>query len=151
MRGFTLVEMIISLLVLSSGLLAVGQMLFVAASSGSFSRSKGSAAIVAQDRLESLADLYRRDPSSEDLSPGSHGPQQIEILNPADGTTLNRYNILWNVEPVPDPRPGKVVDAKLVRVTIAPALPGGGSNSKPGLNKTVNVSTILSPRTRWHL
>jgi prepilin-type N-terminal cleavage/methylation domain-containing protein len=151
MRGFTLVEMMIALLVLTSGLLAVGQMLFVAAASGSLSRSKESAAIAAQDRLESLANLYRKDPSAEDLKPGSHGPQQVEVINPIDETALNLFNVLWNVESVSDGRPGKVLEAKLVRVTIVPALPSGEANSKPGLNKTLNVSTILSPRMRWHL
>lgn len=148
MRGFSLVEMMVALLVLSTGLLAVGQMLFVAAASGSLSRSKASAVVAAQDRLESLASLYRQDPSSADLAPGSHGPQQIEITNPGDGTALNRYSVQWNVEPVPDPRPGKSLGAKLVRVTIAPVSAGGDPNSQPGMNKIVNVSTILGSRAR---
>ncbi len=151
MRGLSLIEMMIALLVLTSGLLAVSQMLFVAASSGSLSRSKGSAAVAAQDRLESLANLYRRNPASADLAPGIHGPQQVEVLNPEEGTTLNRYSVVWNVESVPDPRPGKLLEAKLVRITIAPVLEGGGPNSKPGLNNVLNVSTILCARTRWHL
>jgi len=148
MRGFSLLEVMIALLVLTAGLLSAGQILFVAASSNSLARSKGAAAIVAQDILESLATDYQHDFSAADLVPGNHGPRLAQVKDPVDGRVLNCYSILWNVFPVPDPRPGKTLDAKLVTVTIAPALPNGEMNSKPGMNKILNVSTILSRRTR---
>ncbi len=144
MRGFGLVEMMIALLVLIFGLLSAGHVLFVAASSGSLARSKGTAAIAAQSMLESLTGLYRQRPSTADLSLGSHGPRETEVVNPGDGSTLNRYSITWNVRSVPDPRPTRRLDARLVMVTVTPALPGGIPNSKPGLNKILSVSTILS-------
>jgi len=147
MRGFTLIEMMLALVVLTFGLLIAGQMLFVSASSGSLARSKGTAAIIAQHKLESLASLYQQDPSTADLAFGDHGPEQTEIKNPANGTTLNRNNISWSVSAVPDPR-GILPDSSLVTVTVTPALSGGGENSKPGLNKILNVTTIFSPRTR---
>ncbi len=147
MRGFTLIEMMLALVVLTFGLLIAGQMLFVSASSGSLARSKGTAAILAQHKLESLAGLYQQDPSTADLALGNHGPEQTEIQNPANGTILNRNNITWSVSTVPDPR-GIIPVSKLVTVTVTPALPGGGENSKPALNKILNVTTIFSPRMR---
>jgi hypothetical protein len=120
----------------------------MAASSGSLARSKGTAAIAAQNTLESLAALYQQDPSATDLALGRHGPRQMQVLNPADGSTLNRYSTEWEVRPVSDPRPDRILDAKLVSVTITPVFSSGALNSKPGMNKIVNVSTILSLRGR---
>ena len=148
MRGFSLLEVMIALLVLTAGLLSAGQALFVAASSGSLARSKGAAAIAAQDMLESLSASYQQDPSNADLALGGHGPRQTQVTNPVDNSVLNRYSITWEVRPVPDPRAGKTLDAKLLTVTVAPALPGGEMNSKPWMNKILNVSTILSMRMR---
>jgi prepilin-type N-terminal cleavage/methylation domain-containing protein len=148
MRGFSLIEMMIALVVLTFGLLTAGQMLLIAASSSSLARSKGAAAIIAQDRLESLASLYQQDPSNSDLLLGDHGPLQTEIANSANETILNRYRITWNVSAVPDPRPGLRLDSRRVSVRITPALPGGAENSKPGMNKILNVSTILGPSAR---
>ena len=148
MRGFTLIEMMIALAVLTFGLLMAGQMLFVAASSGSLARSKGTAAIIAQHKLELLASLYQQDPSAADLTFGRHGPEQTDVINPASEIVLNRDNVAWNVSLVPDARPGIVPDCRLVTVTVTPALLGGEENSKPGLNKILNVTTIFSPRMR---
>ncbi len=148
MQGFSLIEMMIALLVLTFGLLSAGQMLFVAASSGSLARSKSAAAIAAQSKLESLAALYQQDPLALDLAAGYHGPVQVNLLNPADASTLNLFRIEWNISPVPDPRPGMALDGKLVKVTVIPSLPGGRPNNRPRFNKILSVSTIISPRTR---
>jgi len=144
--GFGLIELMVALVVLTFGLLATGQLFFIAAGSSSLSGSKGSAAISAQNALESLAALYQQNPSAADLAPGNHGPREAQVTNPADGTALNRYAISWIVSSVPDPRPGKTVDAKLVRVTVVPSYPGGVANNRPPLNKTLNVTTIFSPK-----
>jgi prepilin-type N-terminal cleavage/methylation domain-containing protein len=146
MSGFSLIEMMIALVVLTFGLLSAGQMLFTAAASDSLARSSGSAAIVAQDRLEFLGDLYQRDPLAADLVTGHHGPVQTGIVNPTDAGTLNLYRIEWDVVPVPDPRPGNLLAAKLVTVTVAPIRTDGALNNKTRLNKTVNVGVVLSQR-----
>ncbi len=143
-QGFSLIELMSALFILTIGLLGISQLLCVAASSGSLARAKSTAAIAAQNQLESLADLYSRNPLAEDLRIGSHGPQQVQVVNPTDGTVLNRYNVDWTVSGIFDPRPGKVVDARLVRVTITPIRSGGEANSRPALNKTLNITTILS-------
>ena len=73
MRGFSLIEMMLALIILTFGLLTVGQLLYVVASSSSLARSQGTAAIAAQGVLESLASLYSQNPSAADLAIGAHG------------------------------------------------------------------------------
>src|SRR5881397_2424107 len=119
-RGFTLIETMIALVILTFGILAAGQLMYVASASNSLSRSKGSAMTVAQDRLEFLADLYRRDPANADLTNGDHGPQQVSVTNPNDSSIVNRFNVTWNVSTVSDPRAGKVLQARQVLVTVTP-------------------------------
>ena len=75
--GFTLIEMMIALLILSIGLLATGQLIFAALSSSSLARSKGNAALAAHYKLEFLGDLCRRNPDAFELSPGNHYPMTI--------------------------------------------------------------------------
>lgn len=135
------------MLILTFGLLAAGQLMYVAMSSASLTRSKGNATVVAQHRLEYLADLFRQNPAAADLTTGDHGPQQVQLINPLDGTTLNRYDVSWSVSIVPDPRPGKVLSAKLVTVTVTPISSAGSVNKKAALNKVVSIAEILSART----
>ena len=144
-QGFTIIEMLISLAVLSFGLLAAGQLLFLATTASSLSRSKQTASVAAQDRLESLADLYRRDSGSAELTPGDHGPTQVHVLNPKSSREINRYDVAWNVAPLSDPR-RRVLRGRLVTVTVTPVNLAGAANSRPPLNKVVNMATIFSPR-----
>ena len=143
--GFSLIETMIALAILVFGLLAANPILYRAMRADSLARSQSTAAVAAQDKLEILADLYRRNPSAADLTAGSHGPDRIRILNPNNGAILNRYEVNWAVGTVPDPRPGMIPDAKLVRVTITPIRPDGTGNSRPGFNKILTISTIFSP------
>ena len=144
--GFTLIETMIALLILTFGILAAGQLMYVAMGSNSLSRSKGSAMTVAHDRLEALADLYRRDPGNASLTTGDHGPEQVSLTNPNDSSIVNRFNVDWNVSAVPDPRAGKVLQARQVRVTVTPIQnTGTTTNLKSGLNKVINVTAIFSP------
>ena len=144
--GFSLIEMMIAMAILTFGLLAVGPLLYIVTSSASLARSKDTAAVAAQDTLEILSDLYARIPSAEEFLPGIHGPQQTQVINPADETVLNWFDLTWTVSNVPDPRPGKVLDAKRIRVTVTPIQSGGARNIKPAFNKVLQITTILSPK-----
>ena len=146
-QGFSLIEIMMAIFILTFGLLAAGQLIFVSIGSGSLARSKGTAAVTAQNKLEDLAELYRRDPNAADLALGSHGPEQTQVVNPINGVTLNRYNVEWTLAEIADPRPGKVPDGRLVNITVTPIHSGGSANRQPLLNKILNVSTVLSPGT----
>ncbi len=143
-EGFTLVETLIALFVLTFGFLAVGQILFMAAGSASLARSKGSAITLAQGKLAMLADLYRRDSGAGELSDGLHGPERADLLNPSTNSILDRFNVSWTVGEVPDPRAGITLKAKQVLVFVTPVDSRYQPNLRPYLNKAVTVSTVLS-------
>ena len=147
-KGLTLIETLIATTILGFGLLATAQLVYAAMASASLARTKVSATVAAEDKLEFLGDVYRQNPAAADLAPGDHGPQPVKVVNPVDGTTLNRFSISWFVRPVPDPRPGKILPAMLVEVTIVPADAEGNPNRKMSLNKVVNVTAIFSAVTR---
>jgi type II secretory pathway pseudopilin PulG len=143
-EGFTLVEVLISMIILTFGLLALGQMNFIAMGSSSLARSKSSAAVVGQDKLEFLADLFRQNASHSDLALGDHDPEQVQISN-SDGSAQNRYSIAWNISDVPDPRAGARLKARVVRVTVTPVGSGTIVNRKAFLNKAIDISTVIAP------
>jgi type II secretory pathway pseudopilin PulG len=146
-EGFTLVEALIAVFVLAFGLLAAGQMIFVAASSSALARCKGNAALLAQGKLEFLADMYNRDPGLMELDDGEHGPEQVDVPNPSGHSILNRYDVSWTVSEVPDPRAGVELKAKRVTVSVTPIDAAGKKNLRASFNKVVTVSTILSAKT----
>lgn len=147
-QGFSLIEVMMALGTIAFGLLAAGQLLYVMSASNSLARSKSTAILAAQDTLESLGALYRRNPAAPDLALGKHGPRNIEVRNPVNGSVLNRYSIHWMVETVSDPRPGRMLQARRVSTTIAPITVDGASNNKAGFNKVLNVSTVFSQEMR---
>jgi prepilin-type N-terminal cleavage/methylation domain-containing protein len=147
-QGFSLIEMMIAIIIVALGLLAAGQLLYIAAGSNSLARSKSAATVAAQNTLESLGALYQKNPSTADLALGHHGPRSYEVVNPANATVLNRYAVEWMVESIPDPRTGTIPGARLVRATVTPSTDSGDTNSHPGLNKILNVTTVLSQELR---
>ncbi len=142
-QGFSLVEMMLALSTIAIGLLAASQLLYVASASNSLARAKSTAILAAQDTMESLGALYRRNPAVPDLSLGEHGPRSFEVRNPANGAVLNRYAIRWVVETLSDPRPGKILQARSVRTTVTPVTEDGKSNNKAGMNKTLSLVTVF--------
>jgi len=146
--GFTLIEMLIALVIMTAGLLSAGQLMYVAMASASLARSKGTAATVASDKLEFLADVFRRNHLDASLTNGDHGPEQVQVMNPNTGTALNRFRVQWTVSTVPDPRPGKILLAKLVRVTVTPVRGADTTNNRVGLNKVVSISSVFGTRAQ---
>ncbi len=140
-QGFSLIETLIALLLLTTGLLAAGQLIYSTFGSSSLARSKMTAAIAAQDAIEQLSALYARNPLADDFASGDHGPRQAEFPNPLDETVLNRYSVVWNIREIPDPRPGKKLNARIARITIIPEF------QQTRFNKILQVSTILGPET----
>lgn len=145
-QGFTLVESLMAIFVMSFGLLAVGQLLFVTLGSPALARSKGTAVEAAQNRLESLAVAYRQNPDGPDLTLGAHGPVVVELRNSNDNRLLNRFNVAWTVSTVPDPRAWKTLRAKRVSVTVTPITQDGRVHNRNSLNKVISMTTIFSAR-----
>jgi prepilin-type N-terminal cleavage/methylation domain-containing protein len=144
-RGFSLIEMLIALFIMTFGLLAAGQLLFLASASASLARSIDVAAIAAQNKVESLSALYKEDRFASDIAIGPHGPQQVEISNPSDETVLNRFQITWNVDNLDDPRQNKALDSRRLNIIVEPIGSTGSRNNQHLLNKTINLAAILNP------
>lgn len=147
-RGFSLIEVLMATALATVGLLAACQLIYLAMSASSLARSKETAVISAMNKLESLSDEYSKNPSLRNVLPGKHGPEEIRVINPDDGSELNRFQMVWIVETVQDPRPEKILDARRVRVTVTPVLAGGTVNYRPPFNKILNVTTVFHRRMR---
>jgi prepilin-type N-terminal cleavage/methylation domain-containing protein len=147
-HGFSLIEILMATALTTVGLLAAFQLLLIAASSTTLARAQEAAALSAMNKLESLSDAYFRDPFNGNVLPGNHGPEEVRVINPNGGGVLNCFQITWTVDSVADPRPGKTLDVRRVRVTVTPTLPGGAVNYHPPFNKILNVTTVFSPRMR---
>jgi prepilin-type N-terminal cleavage/methylation domain-containing protein len=147
-RGFSLVEVMMALLIAAIGLLAAGHLIFIAVSSASLARSKGTAALAARNMLESLSDLYAMDQSHDQVATGNHGPQEIKIMNPNTGNVLNHFSITWTAGNVQDPRPAVIPVARRVRVTVTPIRSGNVVNYRPPFNKILNIATVFSPEMK---
>lgn len=142
--GFTLLENLLALCVLTFGLLASGHLIAAALKSATLAQAKACAILAAQSKAEYLADRYQHDPSGLELRTGNHGPEIQEVLDPAGITVLNRFEISWTIADVPDPRTEAHLAARLLTVEVKPIGRGGDPNSKVWLNKELNLSTILS-------
>jgi prepilin-type N-terminal cleavage/methylation domain-containing protein len=144
-QGFSLIESMIALFILTFGLLATGQILFTAAGLGQLARSKNTAGIAAQSTLEFLSDLYQRNPAAEELAPGSHGPIQTEVMNPVNDRVLNRYSISWRSELIPDSNPIRSPQGRIISVRATPILSAENEIASSIWSKTLTVSALISP------
>jgi Tfp pilus assembly protein PilV len=142
-EGFSLVEALMAILVLSVGFMFVGQILVSSIGSTTLARSKNTAGLAATNKLEALALKYRANPGDADFTVGTHGPEQVEIANPNDSSKVNRYNVGWAVSSVSDPRVGVTLKAVQVTITVTPIGSGTTANNKLGQNKVINVTTIF--------
>ncbi len=88
-RGFSLIEIVVALVLLSIGILAIAGMQMASVRGNFFSSNISQAALLALDQLETLKN---QDITSADLRRGTHTPQAIP------GTIFSRG---WNVSDVP--------------------------------------------------
>lgn len=146
-KGFSLIESMIALLVMSTGLLAIAQLMLVTFSGPTLARSKSTAAMVAGEKLRFLAARYRLNPADAALTLGTHGPEQVSIRNPNDGGTLNRFNVQWTVSNVPDPRTWRPFNGAILAVRVTPIRADGTDNRMARMNKVINMTTVVSARS----
>src|SRR4030043_2422195 len=73
-KGFSLIEVLIGLVILSIGLLAIGGMQIISIKGGFFSNNVTKATVLAQNKLE---ELKRLDYSDANLSSGEHNEGAI--------------------------------------------------------------------------
>ena len=143
--GFSLVELMVAVLILTVGLLAAAQLLTMTMGLDALARSKSTAALAAQNELERLTDLYRRNPAAGELTIGAHQADElIEIRNPLSQNVLNRYKITWVVGDIPDPRPGIDLPGRIISVRATPMLTETVENIRSFQNKKITFSAVVA-------
>ncbi|GAB4234032.1 MAG: hypothetical protein Kow00109_06960 [Acidobacteriota bacterium] len=135
--GFTLIEAMAALLILTISLLALAQLMLLALHQHEFAKNDAKALNLAQAKLEELRNLYGWEIDSgqaaEALSPGLHGPETV-ILSVPEGTlqgTLG-FQVSWQVTELESGR-------KEVQVSVSPL------NNHPWQTDTVTLSTRFAP------
>ena len=143
--GFSLVELMVAIFILTVGLLAAAQLLTMTVGLDTLARSKSAAALAAQNELERLTDIYRRNPAAGALTIGSHQAEELtEIRNPLTQKVLNRYKITWSVSSIPDPRPGVDLPGRIVTVNAVPMLSESVENTYPFQRKAATFNAVFA-------
>jgi len=145
-KGFSLVEVLFGLSLAAFGMLAMGQLFFSTASSLNLARSKETAVLAARNKLEYLSDLYFQNSLHADLAPGSHGPEEVPVINPIDDSVLDLFRITWSIGSIVDPRPDNAPVAIEVKVAAKPIRNDGTEINSPYFNRTVQLTAILGPQ-----
>ncbi len=136
-RGFSLIEALIALFILSIGLLAVAQLMMVSLDRSESAKYDTKAIQIAQAKVEELRHLFGRSvatgESPADLSVGSHGPATVQLESPEDRIQSQRsFQVSWKVQ---DLGAGQ----KAVVITVTPAV------NIPHQTETITVTTQLTP------
>lgn len=122
-KGFTLLEVIIAIAILTFGLLAVASMQTASIQGNSVANRLTEGTSWAQDKMEELLTLAD---THADLSDGSHGPETAM-------SGVNRYTVNWSV--IDDVNPADpLTSAKLIIVTV--------TWQDKGIAKSTQVSCI---------
>ena len=136
-RGFSLIEAMVALLILTISLLALAQLMFVSLDKSQFANYDTKAIHLAQAKVEELRNLFGWQISSgqdaSDLTAGSHGPETIALQ--AAGETLQgqrNFQVSWQVTNLAGGR-------KSVAVTVAPVI------ANPRQNETLTINTDFAP------
>jgi len=124
-KGFSLIEMLIALVILSISLLALAGLMATTTKNNSFGGHMTEAATFAQDKLEELK-----------VTPWGNVVSGTDPL-PRPGSTGINYNRTWNVSTLMNPTPPPNDLLKTVTITI---------NWNDGISRSINIfSAIRNP------
>ena len=124
-KGFSLIEVLIALVVLSISLLALAALMATTTKNNSFGGHMTEAATFAQDKLEELK-----------VTPWGNVVSGTDPL-PRPGSTGVNYNRTWNVSTLVNPTPPPNDLLKTVTITI---------NWNDGISHSINIfSAIRNP------
>ncbi|HRV06921.1 MAG TPA: prepilin-type N-terminal cleavage/methylation domain-containing protein [Acidobacteriota bacterium] len=135
--GFTLVEALAALFLLTISLMALAQLMLVALQQHELAKYDTKALNLAQAKLEELRTAYGNEIESgitpAELAPGDHGPEAVELSVP-EGTLQGtlQFRISWRVTEISSGR-------KEVVVTVAP------NSANPRQTETLTLTTQFSP------
>lgn len=120
-NGFSLIEMLIAIVILSISLLALAGLMVTTTKNNSFGSHMTEAATFAQDKLEELR-----------VTPWANIVSGNDVTQGATGINYNRS---WNVSIVPNPNPPPTDLQKIVNLTVS---------WDDGINRSVRLLYVIS-------
>ena len=120
-KGFSLIEILIALVILSISLLALGGLMVTTTTNNSFGGHMTEAATFAQDQLENLRT--------------SSWANVVTDSNTISGSTGIIYTRNWTVSTLPNPSPPPVDLLKTVSITVS---------WNDGMNRSVRILSVIS-------
>jgi Tfp pilus assembly protein PilV len=135
--GFSLIEAMIAMVILTVGLLSIAQLVLVSLDKSEFAEYDVKAINVAQGKIEELRGLFGQQVESgvadADLSEGSHGPVTVS-LQTSDGRIQGQldFQVSWQVQNLAGGR-------RQVAVSVSPAV------QNPRRSETITFTTYFSP------
>lgn len=129
-RGFSLAEVLISMVIMMVGLVAVAQLLAVSVQTHLLGRRTSEASLLATTKLEDLSKLNHTTAAAIQISPNPPDTLAANVANYFD--QVDGYTRRWQVTAGP-------ADTRRVTVRVLPP-----ANRQPWL-KTVEVTSIVRP------
>lgn len=134
-RGFTILEVMISMVVLLISLVSIAELFAVAMRADAYSFSNGAAAVVAQDKIEELCNLDFNDttgPGAQiQITPAGTDSLNNDVANYND--TKDTFIRRWSVAQ------GSTPDTRLVTLRIIPT-----ANDARRAKQDVTFTTMLA-------
>lgn len=136
-EGFTLIEAVIAILILTVSLLGLAQLIMIGLEKHEFAKYDTKATNVAQTKMEELKTLYGWQIDSgqhaEDLAVGNHGPIHVS-LKPEGGSRREPTDfwVRWEVANL-------AAGQKRIAVSVSPPV------LNPRFNEVVIVTSVFAP------
>ena len=136
-RGFSLLELFVTVAILAIGLLGLAQLMGLAVQQNDFARYNTAAIQVARGKLENLKAAYNQQLAtgvpSADLTDGQHGPETVTLE--ADNSVYGQRSLVvgWAVT-------SPTTTRKDIVISVTPS-----TATQSLLSKIVTVNTTLSP------
>ncbi len=135
--GFTLIEAMIAMFILTISLLALAQLMIVSLDKTQFANYDAKAVNLAQSKLEELRTAFgwevESGGDSDLLATGPHGPETITLpLPPNTLQGVRSFQVSWEVADLNSGR-------KSVSVTVTPLA------ANPRQSESITITTYLAP------
>ncbi len=128
-RGFTLIEVMVAIMILTVGLLALAQMMVLATNSNSLSGRMTSASALAKEQMERLkATPFYSDPINQTRNPALLDGGNIDTaggaysqLYDAEGQPVaggGQFEVRWDIVTLPTTLPLEMVEIRVRCVTV---------------------------------